>query len=250
MVQALAAGYRQGKERVEYATTHDDNSEQHRWKLTYHAFDYNLDFFQTGTLNSPRWVIADRATARVVRAAATRAGLWGNHAYEAAYAMTWNEGDGRRLDGTRSYTLTFATPSSVDAFWSITMYDLSDYYLVDNPIDRYSIGDRTPHLHHAPDGSLTLHLQPQRPTAPEAAANWLPTPPGRFRPVLRMYQPRPAAFDGTYPLPPITRSPAHPDEDGGQVEWGTWCETNPTTSCAIRVVTVSVQVSGSGSVKM
>ncbi|MFE1952100.1 DUF1214 domain-containing protein [Streptomyces sp. NPDC059524] len=121
--------------------------------------------------------------------------------------MTWNDGDGRPLDGTQTYTLTFTAPPPVDAFWSITMYDLPDYYLIDNSIDRYSIGDRTPHLHHDPDGSLTLHLRPQRPTDPEAAANWLPTPPGRFRPILRMYQPRPAVFDGTYTLPPITRVP-------------------------------------------
>ncbi|MEU7330139.1 MULTISPECIES: DUF1214 domain-containing protein [Streptomyces] len=50
--------------------------------------------------------------------------------------------------------------------------------------------------------ATTLHLQPDRPADPAAAANWLPTPPGPFRPVLRMYQPRPAVFDGTYNLPP------------------------------------------------
>ncbi|MFE2009135.1 DUF1254 domain-containing protein [Streptomyces sp. NPDC059491] len=205
MTRALTAGYREGRERVEYATTHSDSPEQNGWKLTYNAFDYNLDFFETGTLNTPRWVIADRDTARIVRAASARAGLWGNHAYEAAYAMTWNDSEGQPLDGTQSYTLTFTAPPPVDAFWSITMYDLPDYYLIANPIDRYSIGDRTPDLHHDPDGSLTLRLQPQRPTDPEVAANWLPTPPGRFRPILRMYQPRPAVFDGTYTLPPITR---------------------------------------------
>ena len=32
----------------------------------------------------------------------------------------------------------------MDAFWSLTMYDVPDFYLVANPIDRYSIGDRTP----------------------------------------------------------------------------------------------------------
>ena len=39
----------------------------------------------------------------------------------------------------------------VDAFWSLTMYDTPDFYLVDNPIDRYSIGDRTPGLVTADD---------------------------------------------------------------------------------------------------
>ncbi|MEU3434104.1 DUF1254 domain-containing protein [Streptomyces sp. NPDC006863] len=204
--QALRAGHTAGKERVEYATTHGSSPEQNGWKLAYDAFNYNLDFFGPGTLNTPQWVFSDRATARVVRAASARAGLWGNHGYEAAYAMTWNDGNGSPLDGTQAYTLRFQTTPPVDAFWSVTMYDLPDYYLVANPINRYSAGDRTPGLHYEHDGSLTLHLQPDRPADPAAAANWLPTPPGPFRPVLRMYQPRPAVFDGTYNLPPpITR---------------------------------------------
>ncbi|MEU3144003.1 DUF1254 domain-containing protein [Streptomyces sp. NPDC006999] len=202
--QALRAGHTAGRERVEHATTHGSSPEQNGWKLAYDAFNYNLDFFGPGTLDTPQWVFSDRATARVVRAAAARAGLWGNHGYEAAYAMTWSDGDGSPLDGTRAYTLRFETTPPVDAFWSVTMYDLPDYYLVANPIDRYSVGDRTPGLHYERDGSLTLHLEPDRPADPAAAANWLPTPPGPFRPVLRMYQPRPAVFDGTYILPPIT----------------------------------------------
>ena len=40
----------------------------------------------------------------------------------------------------------------MDAFWSLTMYDVPDFYLVANPIDRYSIGDRTPGLQAGPDG--------------------------------------------------------------------------------------------------
>jgi hypothetical protein len=36
-------------------------------------------------------------------------------------------------------------------------------------------------------------------------ANWLPTPPGAFRPILRMYAPRPEVFDGSFELPPILR---------------------------------------------
>lgn len=41
-----------------------------------------------------------------------------------------------------SYTLT-RTP--VDEFWSISMYNSKDYF-VDNPINRYAIGDSTPGL--------------------------------------------------------------------------------------------------------
>jgi hypothetical protein len=85
------------------------------------------------------------------------------------------------------------------------MYDTPEFFLVANPIDRYSIGDRTPGLHKASDGSLTIVMQRDEPSDPERRANWLPTPPGAFRPILRMYEPDQAVFDGSYELPAITR---------------------------------------------
>ena len=92
----------------------------------------------------------------------------------------------------------------VDAFWSLTMYDIPRFLLVANPIDRYSIGDRTPGLQIAEDGSLTIYLQHDSP-GPDKAANWLPTPEGEFRPIMRMYQPRPEVLSGDYRLPAINR---------------------------------------------
>lgn len=206
LAEALRAGFAAGKEKVEHESTQGEGAEQNGWKLTYHAFDYNTDHFEVGTLKDSQWIYTDRELGRMVRATSARTALWGNHGYEAAYAMAWDDGDGQPLEGERSYTLRFEKPPPVDAFWSITMYDLPDYYLVDNPIERYSIGDRTPGLSYDDDGSLTLLLQPQRPTDDKTTANWLPTPGGRFRPVLRMYTPRAAVFDGTYELPPIRRS--------------------------------------------
>jgi hypothetical protein len=85
------------------------------------------------------------------------------------------------------------------------MYATPDFYLVENPIDRYSIGDRTPGLHKAPDGSLTIVMRCDEPSDPAQRANWLPSPAGAFRPLLRVYEPDDAIFDGTYELPPITR---------------------------------------------
>jgi hypothetical protein len=43
------------------------------------------------------------------------------------------------------------------------MYDLPDFYLVANPIGRYSIGDRTPGLRRDADGSLTIVIQHDQP---------------------------------------------------------------------------------------
>jgi hypothetical protein len=84
------------------------------------------------------------------------------------------------------------------------MYDVPDFYLVANPIERYAIGDRTPGLRYGDDGSVTIRMGKDAPGA-DGQSNWLPAPDGRFRPILRMYQPRREILDGTYVLPGIRR---------------------------------------------
>jgi hypothetical protein len=200
---ALRDGLAEGRARLEAALTQATSAKQNGWDLTYHIFDYNLDFFEIGALDDPRWKLADGPERYLLRAGAARGGLWGNHGYEAAYAMVYVDDDGQPLDGERRYELRFATPPPCRAFWSVTMYDTPDFYLVENPIARYSIGDRTPGLHTAEDGSLTIALQRDEPSDPARRANWLPTPAGTFRPLLRVYEPDDAIFDGTYELPPV-----------------------------------------------
>jgi hypothetical protein len=76
------------------------------------------------------------------RAAAARAGIYGNDAVEAMYPITRNMADGKTLDGSKhNYTLTFAKGElpPVNAFWSVTMYDGKSQFLIDNPIHRYLI---------------------------------------------------------------------------------------------------------------
>jgi hypothetical protein len=169
------------------------------------VFDYNLDFFEVGALDDERWKLPDDPDRYLVRALSARAGLWGNHGYEAAYAMNYVDGDEQPLDGRHRYELRFTTTPPVGAFWSVTMYDTPEFFLVENPIGRYSIGDRTPGLHYSGDGSLTIVIQRDEPPEPERRANWLPAPSGAFRPILRMYEPEDAVFDGSYELPPIVR---------------------------------------------
>ena len=200
---ALVKGIEAGRQRVEAATRPVSGRPAGDWTANLHLFDFNLDFLGPGTVDDPRWRIADRRAAYLTRAAAARAGLWGNHAYEAVYAFAFQDEEGRQLTGERSYTLRFDAPPPVDAFWSVTMYALPDYYLVENPVGRYSIGNRTPGLGYGEDGSLTLVLQHGRPDDAAGAANWLPAPAGEFRPMIRLYQPQAAVLDGTYRLPPL-----------------------------------------------
>lgn len=205
LVEALTAGLAAGKQRIERLAMSGADPLPSGWQTNLHTFDYNRHALGIGTLDEARWKIADAEPAYEMRAVAARAGLWGNHAYEALYPLTFVDGDGNPLTGEHRYEITFPAPPPVDAFWSMTMYSLPDFYLVANPIDRYSLGDRTPGIVYGDDGSLTITLQRDEPTDPVARANWLPTPDGAFRPMLRLYQPQPAVLDERYELPPIRR---------------------------------------------
>ncbi|MBO9645511.1 MAG: DUF1254 domain-containing protein [Pseudacidovorax sp.] len=124
---------------------------------------------------------------------------------EAMYPTAEVDADGAVLDGARRYELRFAPGCGpqVGAFWSLTMYRRSDCLFVANPIDRYSIGDRTPGLVHDPDGSLAIRLQAED---PGPGFNWLPAPAGEpFYVVLRLYQPQEAHLALRFDYPPIRR---------------------------------------------
>ena len=204
LARTLTAGADAAKQKMETALTAGGLAPVvNGWTLTFHMFDYNLDHLGPGTIDDRAWKIGDRQASYLARALAARGGLWGNHGYEAAYPMTYTDADGDQLDGRNRYTLTFDHDPPVDAFWSITMYDLPDFYLVANPIGRYSIGDRTSGLRRGADGSLTIVIQHE---PPADTSNWLPAPAARFRPIMRLYQPKAAVLDGTYQLPPIRKA--------------------------------------------
>ncbi len=64
--------------------------------------------------------------------------------------------------------------------------------------------DRTPGLQVAADGSVTITMQHDSP-GDDRAANWLPAPAGKFRPILRSYQPVGPMLNGEYVLPKVRR---------------------------------------------
>lgn len=205
VIAALRTGFATGQETVAESLKGGNTPMVNGWLLAFHAFDYNLENLGLGTIDAPEYRIEDDTLRYLMRAGAALGGLWGNHAYEAAYAAIYTDAEGAQLTGEHRYQVTFSPTPPNDAFWSVTMYDVPDYYLVDNPIDRYSIGDRTPGLINAPDGSVTITMSHEKPEDPEVAANWLPSPPGPFRPILRVYLPGPSLIDMDYPFPPIQR---------------------------------------------
>lgn len=129
---------------------------------------------------------------------ATRPLTWGLDTEEVVYMSS-----AMPLTGARNYTLRFEPNRfpPVEVFWSLTVYKEGGG-LAENPINRYSIGDRSGHLKFEADGSLKIRLQNESPGA-ESESNWLPIPSGGFRLSLRCYGPGPELLNGDYVPPSI-----------------------------------------------
>ena len=116
-------------------------------------------------------------------------------------AVTW-------LDGTRRYAMHFAAGQlpPVNAFWSLTMYQLPASLLYANALNRYLINSpMLQNLKRDGDGGLTLYVQHDSPGA-DKEANWLPAPGGPFFVVMRLYWPKPDALNGKWTAPPLQKT--------------------------------------------
>jgi hypothetical protein len=84
------------------------------------------------------------------------------------------------------------------------MYN-SNKYFVDNPINRFSIGDNVDHTKgrkYNSDGSLDIYIQHDSP-GKDKEANWLPAPADAFNLTLRMFIPEEIVLKGEYQIPPV-----------------------------------------------
>lgn len=143
----------------------------------------------------------------VYRMGAAVLGIWGNIETEAIYPTYYVDADGQKLDGSNSYTLRFEPDQlpPVNSFWSLTMYELPESLLVENPINRYLLN--SPMMDDFvlnEDGGITLYLQNQSP-GKDKEPNWLPAPEGSFSATLRLYWPKQEALDGSWQLPQLKR---------------------------------------------
>jgi hypothetical protein len=75
--------------------------------------------------------------------------------------------------------------------------------MVNNQIKRSSFDDRS-NLAKNADGSIDVYLQQEAPTGHEQ--NWLPTPSGKFKLMLRAYLPGRAILNGTYRVPQVVKA--------------------------------------------
>ena len=109
--------------------------------------------------------------------------------YEALYPAYLSAGL-VQLQPNESYIYTFPSGRpDIKGFWSLTLYNAANY-LVDNPINRYALGDRSnltypggkkhvysePNSHNPGGNAFSILLQAKAPTSSNWTNNWLPTP--------------------------------------------------------------------------
>jgi hypothetical protein len=106
----IALGMKQGERKVdEYLAK--AGADMNGWRVA--------SYFGDSTFYNGNWLL---------RAAGAKGGIYGNDAVEATYPMSRVDSDGRALDGSKhTYTITFAADQlpPVNAFWSVTMYDVA-----------------------------------------------------------------------------------------------------------------------------
>jgi hypothetical protein len=147
--------------------------------------------------------IGNYGTNYAVRTVVAMIGLGALPPAEASYPNASVDSQGRLLSGEYRYGVRFSagqTPPA-NAFWSLTMYD-EQGYLINNPIERYTLGDRDA-LTYNEDGSLDILIGVDEPN--ELHSNWLPAPPGNFAITMRVYWPESDFLDGTWSPPAIER---------------------------------------------
>jgi hypothetical protein len=159
-----------------------------------------------GRWNKPPLNLGQYGTDYNTRAVVAMIGLGANLPEDALYPNTSSDHEGQALSGKHVYQIHFdaQTLPPVQAFWSITAYG-SDEFLIDNPINRFAVGDRDK-LHYNKDGSLDIWIQASEPTDPSKRANWLPIKANTaFLLNARLYWPKASALQGDWEMPPVIR---------------------------------------------
>ena len=128
---------------------------------------------------------------------------------EAMYMKAAGDDGSGTFTGDGPYRLTMPAQLPLDGFWSLSMYEATadgQFFFTDNPLHRYTIGDRTQGLKRNADGTLDLWIGRTDPGG-DKTANWLPAPQsGPFALYLRAYLPRPEMLDGRFRFPAVVKA--------------------------------------------
>ncbi len=130
------------------------------------------------------------------RAAGVFLGQLGIPAEFVQYTQYVATADGEQVGGEGAYTITINPKGLIrdeSGYWSITVYNMEDRYLIPNPLDRYSITSYTAIANS--DGTYTVRINPDG-----KGENAIPTMKKPDYAVMRVYQPK-----GTVDFPPINK---------------------------------------------
>jgi DNA sulfur modification protein DndE len=157
---------------------------------------------ENGWINTVVDGMGNYGTNYLFRAYMAHVGIGANLSEDAVYRLAQTDETGAQLNGSNKYVLRFepgATPP-VDAFWSVNMY-AEDLYLFPNPINRFSLGNRSDLKKNA-DGSIDIYIQHTNPGS-DKESNWLPSPAGIFDLLMRAYSPKPELINGSWKMPGV-----------------------------------------------
>jgi len=164
--------------------------------LQFRNFGLSLPDNWTTVINS-----AEFGTDYYTRTAVAKSNAFINRPSATRYFYQDLDRKGARLNGAKSYTVTFKEVPPVKGFWSITLYD-QFHFFAPNELNRFSLGTKSKGLRFEPDGSLVIYVQKERPEA-DKVANWLPAPDGAFSLYIRAYWPLPPIQKGRWTPPPV-----------------------------------------------
>lgn len=120
------------------------------------------------------------------RAAGVFLGQLGTQYYVVDYAVYHVDQNGEPLNGASDYELVVPADLPLvrdeKGYWSLTIYNAEDRYLIPNDQDRYVVGSYTSEK--STDGSVTIRINPEG-----KGSNALPTAGKPFYGVFRVYQP-------------------------------------------------------------
>lgn len=166
-----------------------------------------FEFRNLGKPAAHHWTTIENGAAfgtdYLTRTAVAKSNVFVNRNAETKYYYQDLDMHGARLDGSKSYRVTFpkgALPPA-DGFWSLTVYD-DNHAFYQNELKRYSLGTKNAGLKFNDDGSLTIVIQHEPPVAGEQA-NWIPAPNGNFSLYLRAYGPGASMLSGAWQPPPV-----------------------------------------------
>ena len=113
------------------------------------------------------------------------------------YGFTATDGEGRFLDGGKTYRVDMPHPIPANNFWSFMVYSTQHRSMLETDQQLAGLDSNAPSVKANTDGSFTMWFGPKPPAGHEG--NWIQTMPGKgYCVLLRLYGPLEPWFDKSW----------------------------------------------------